>query len=118
VAQTSNLATMLDVNPARSRDAKGTRALTERSASPMRKRICAQQILLCFPPTNELAPRPFDQDFARTSARIVVGGLRHSIGPGRPDGENIARLYLPEWPIVEQTIPGFADGADNIHALH
>src|ERR1700723_225336 len=82
-----------------------------------RERIRAQQIVLRLTPAYQLTAGSIDQDFAGPRSRIIVGCLRYSISPGDPYRQRIARLNLAERPIVQQTVPGFADLADDVHTL-
>src|SRR5438105_4424248 len=79
--------------------------------------IGALQILLRLASANQTKRVAFDEHFGRAITRIVIRGERHSVSAGAPNRQQVPRLDFAQRPIVQKTISGLANRANNVCSL-
>jgi hypothetical protein len=88
---------------------------TKPTRSNLANQLSSKQIAKGFPPPNQAEPVSFNEDFRRSTPRIVVRRLAHPISPSHPNRQNLARFHSSHRPIAQKTVPGLTHRTNNIH---
>jgi hypothetical protein len=71
----------------------------------------SEEVVDCFATAHQLCGFAVDEDFGGAGAGVVVGGLRHAIGSGVQEDNEISRFDRREGAVSGEEVVGLADWA-------